>query len=72
MIDIRGLAYIVAESTDLARWKSYAEGVLGMMSASAADGALYLKMDERQFRILVLPGARDAIPGMVRPSKIGR
>jgi 3,4-dihydroxy-9,10-secoandrosta-1,3,5(10)-triene-9,17-dione 4,5-dioxygenase len=60
MIDIRGLAYIVAESTDLARWKSYAEGVLGMMSASAADGALYLKMDERQFRILVLPGARDA------------
>jgi 3,4-dihydroxy-9,10-secoandrosta-1,3,5(10)-triene-9,17-dione 4,5-dioxygenase len=60
MIDIRGLAYIVAESSDLARWKTYGEGVLGMMSAPAADGALYLKMDERQFRILVLPGARDA------------
>ena len=60
MIDIRGLAYIVAESSDLARWKTYGEGVLGMMSAPAADGALYLKMDERQFRILVLPGTRDA------------
>jgi hypothetical protein len=59
MIDIRGLAYVVAESTDLARWKTYAEGVLGMMTRRAADG-LYLKMDERQFRILVLPGARDA------------
>ena len=60
MIDIRGLAYIVAESSDTARWKAYAEGVLGMMSASAEGGALYLKMDERQFRILVLPGTRDA------------
>ena len=60
MIDIRGLAYIVAESSDLARWKAYGEGVLGMMSASAPDGALYLKMDERQYRILVLPGTRDA------------
>lgn len=60
MIDIRGLAYIVAESTDLARWKSYAEGVLGMMTVPAADGALYVKMDERQYRMLVLPGARDA------------
>lgn len=60
MIDIRGLAYIVAESTDPARWQRYGEGVLGMMSAPAPDGALYLKMDERQYRILVLPGARDA------------
>ena len=25
MIDIRGLAYVVAESTDLAKWKAYAE-----------------------------------------------
>lgn len=60
MIDIRGLAYVVAESTDLARWKSYAEGVLGMMTAPAPGGGLYVKMDERQFRILVQPGSRDA------------
>lgn len=60
MIDIRGLAYIVAETTDLGRWKSYAEGVLGMMTAAAPDGGLYVKMDERQFRIAVCSGSRDA------------
>lgn len=60
MIDISGLAYVVAESTELARWKSYAEGVLGMMTDASPDGGLYVKMDERQFRIAVRPGARDA------------
>lgn len=60
MIDISGLAYVVAESTDLARWKTYAEGVLGMMTDASPDGGLYIKMDERQFRIAVRPGARDA------------
>ena len=56
MIDIRGLAYVVAQSTDLARWKRYAEGVLGMMTATAPGDGLYVKMDERQYRMLVLPG----------------
>lgn len=59
MIDIRGLAYVVAETTDLARWKTFAEGVLGMMTSPAPGGGLYVKMDERQFRMLVLPGRRD-------------
>lgn len=56
---ISALAYVVAETTDLARWGRYAEQVLGMMAAPAADGALHVKMDERQFRFLVQPGARD-------------
>lgn len=60
MIDIRGLAYVVAETTDLAGWKSYAEGVLGAMTAAAPGGGLYVKFDERQFRIAVLAGKRDA------------
>lgn len=60
MIDIRGLAYVVAQTTDMARWQTYAEGVLGMMTRPAADGGLYVKMDERQYRILVLTGSRDA------------
>lgn len=60
MIDIRGLAYIVAETTDLAGWKNYAENVLGMMTSASTDGGLYVKMDERQFRIAVQPGKLDA------------
>ena len=60
MIDISGLAYVVAETSDLPKWKGYAEGVLGMMTAASPDGGLYVKMDERQFRIAVRTGKRDA------------
>ena len=60
MMNISGLAYVVAETTDLAQWKNYAEGVLGMMTAESPDGGLYVRMDERQFRFAVQPGSRDA------------
>lgn len=60
MIDIRGLAYVVAETTELSKWQTYAEGVLGMMTAPSPDGGLYVRMDERQFRFAVQVGARDA------------
>ena len=56
MIDIRGLAYFVAQIDDLAEWKHYAENVLGMMTSAAPGGGLYVKMDERPFRILVVQG----------------
>src|SRR5450830_1155242 len=59
MMDIRGLSYIVAESTDLPKWKNYAENVLGMMTSATPDGGLYVKMDERCFRIAVQAGKRD-------------
>ena len=60
MMNISGLAYVVAETTDLAKWKDYAEGVLGMMTAESPDGGLYVRMDERQFRFAVQSGTRDA------------
>lgn len=60
MMDIRGLAYVVAETTDLARWKHYAEQVLGMMTVPAPEGGLYVRMDERQFRFAIEPGRRNA------------
>ena len=59
MADIRGLAYIVAEASELGKWRNYAEQVLGMMACTAPDGGLHLKMDERDFRIAVQCGARD-------------
>lgn len=59
MVKIQALGYVVAESTDVAKWKSYAEQVLGMSTAPAANGGLYLKMDEREFRIAVVPGHAD-------------
>lgn len=60
MMDIRGLAYVVAETTDVARWKNFAENVLGMMTAPTEDGGLLVRMDERQFRFAIQPGSRDA------------
>jgi squalene-hopene/tetraprenyl-beta-curcumene cyclase len=38
MMKIAGLAYVVAETTDLNRWKTYAQEVLGMMTSTAPDG----------------------------------
>lgn len=60
MTEISALSYIVAETTDLGKWQDYAENVLGMMASTAPSGDLYLKMDERQFRIAVQHGERDA------------
>lgn len=60
MMDIRGLAYVVAQTTDVPRWKNFAENVLGMMTAATPDGGLHVRMDERQFRFVVQPGTRNA------------
>ncbi len=59
MIDIRGLAYIVAESTDPSKWKDYGEKVLGTMVADAPEAGAYLKIDERAFRIIAQRGNAD-------------
>ena len=58
MAQISQLAYIVAETTDLERWRSYAEQVLGMQALDDGDG-LAIKMDERDFRMSVRRGAAD-------------
>lgn len=60
MMKIAGLAYVVAETTDLNRWKTYAQEVLGMMTSTAPDGGIYVRMDDRQFRFAIQSGANDA------------
>ncbi|MBI2382533.1 MAG: VOC family protein [Gammaproteobacteria bacterium] len=59
MATIQALAYVVAESTDPSKWKQFGEQVLGAATSSAPDGGMYLKMDERAFRIAVVKGAQD-------------
>ncbi len=56
MIDIRSLGYFVAQTDNLDEWQDYAENVLGMMVSPAPDGGLYIKMDDRPFRILIVEG----------------
>lgn len=59
MSKIQALAYIVVQSAEPARWREFGERVLGMAAYDAPDGGVQLKMDERAFRIAVLPGADD-------------
>lgn len=59
MSKIQALAYVVVESTDLSKWQQFGEQMLGMSSSPAADGGLYLKMDEREFRLAIVKGAED-------------
>ncbi|MRI34015.1 biphenyl 2,3-dioxygenase [Endozoicomonas sp. OPT23] len=59
-MDIRGLGYTIVETTDLAKWQEYGTQVLGLMEHEASDdNTLYLKMDERNFRIAVVKSDRD-------------
>ncbi|WP_213308447.1 VOC family protein [Paraburkholderia sacchari] len=60
MMEISGLAYVVAETTDRAKWDNYAQQVLGAMTDRSPAGSLRVKIDERQFRISVVSGQRDA------------
>ncbi len=56
MSEIRALSYFVAQIDDLQKWRDYAENVLGMMTTPAPDGGLYVKMDDRPFRMLIVQG----------------
>ncbi|ABV87473.1 VOC family protein [Shewanella pealeana] len=56
-MDIKALGYFVAQTDDLAQWQQYAENVLGMMVTSAPGGGLYLKMDDRPYRMLIVEGS---------------
>ena len=57
MGNIQSLSYFVAQSTDVSAWKAFGEQVLGAQTAPAADGALYLKLDQRPYRMLIVPGS---------------
>lgn len=59
MSEIRALSYFVAQIDDLQKWREYAENVLGMMTNEAPGGGLYIKMDDRPQRMLVLQGEPD-------------
>ena len=60
MTDIRGLGYLRIRTTDIARWRELVVEGLGMAVGTGpeADG-LYLRIDERRARLIVLPGEVD-------------
>ncbi|KUI01509.1 2,3-dihydroxybiphenyl 1,2-dioxygenase [Mycolicibacterium acapulense] len=62
MSDLKSLGYVKVQATDIERWRHFAFKVLGFAEGSGPeDGALYLRMDERSARIIVVPGDVDKI-----------
>jgi len=62
MSDLKCLGYVKVQATDIDRWRHFAFRVLGFAEGSGPDpDALYLRMDERAARIIVVPGEVDRI-----------
>ncbi|QIX26524.1 2,3-dihydroxybiphenyl 1,2-dioxygenase [Nocardioides sp. JQ2195] len=62
MTDLRALGYLKVQSTDVDRWRELAVGALGFAEGTGpVDGGLYLRMDERSSRLIVLPGETDQV-----------
>lgn len=58
---IRELGYLIFSSPDLAGWESLGEDIFGMSASKTAQGALYLKMDDRDYRIAIVEGSEDRL-----------
>lgn len=62
MTQIRGLGYLKVQTTDIARWRELTVDALAFQEATGPDpDGLYLRMDERAARLVVLPGDRDQV-----------
>lgn len=56
------LGYLGLGVSDVSGWESFAGDLLGLQSnGRAADGTLYLRMDEQHHRLAVHPGGHDDI-----------
>ena len=70
MSDLKSLGYITISATDIDRWRQFAFGVLGFAEGSPPKeksldpSALYLRMDERAARLIVVPGETDRVLGV--------
>ena len=59
---LKSLGYITIQTQDMDRWRHFALRVLGFAEGSGPDPeALYLRMDERAARIVVVPGETDQV-----------
>ncbi|MFI8306739.1 VOC family protein [Streptomyces sp. NPDC085927] len=62
MTQIRGLGYLRVQTRDIDRWRELTVDALGFAEGSGPDSdGLYLRMDERRARLVVLPGDSDRV-----------
>lgn len=59
---IRGLGYLRVQTRDIDRWRELTVDALGFAEGTGPDpDGLYLRMDERRTRLVVLPGDSDRV-----------
>jgi 3,4-dihydroxy-9,10-secoandrosta-1,3,5(10)-triene-9,17-dione 4,5-dioxygenase len=60
--DLKSLGYINISTKEIDRWRHFAFGVLGFAEGNGPnESALYLRMDERAARLIVVPGETDRV-----------
>ncbi|MDF3281040.1 VOC family protein [Gordonia sp. N1V] len=66
--EVTSLGYLVITAEDLPAWREFAESILGLQVTGSPDGtdddALYLRVDERSWRIAVEPGSNGGVVGI--------
>lgn len=60
-MEIHSLGLVRLGSTDVAAWRDFSADVLGMAVSDGADGSLLLRMDERPYRIAIVPANADRV-----------
>ncbi|MCU1657180.1 MAG: bphC [Pseudonocardiales bacterium] len=60
-MEIHSLGLVRLGSTVVDEWRTFAPDILGMQVAEAADGGLLLRMDERPYRIAIVPNESDRV-----------
>jgi 2,3-dihydroxybiphenyl 1,2-dioxygenase len=58
---VSGLAYLEVTSTTVEHWRVFGGDVLGMPLVEADGGELWLRMDQRPWRIRVVPSDHDGV-----------
>lgn len=58
---VQEFGYVVIGAQRVADWRPFAEDILGMSTAPGPNDALYLKMDERDFRLAIVPSETDRL-----------
>jgi 2,3-dihydroxybiphenyl 1,2-dioxygenase len=59
---VHSLGYLVVETTDLDRWRELAVEVVGMAEGTGPDpDALYLRMDDRPYRLVIHRGQTERL-----------
>jgi 3,4-dihydroxy-9,10-secoandrosta-1,3,5(10)-triene-9,17-dione 4,5-dioxygenase len=62
-VDIHSLGYVRLESTTIDAWRSFGTDVLGALVTDGPDGSLHVRLDDRQYRMAILPAAQDRFAG---------